>query len=151
MKKKVLYIVIPILVVLIGAGGVFGVWFLNSPEYTLWKMSKDVAESGVDGLMPYLTDEAKETVNSITALVENPVAGAIIGFLGSGGDSDVVTKLKEMDWELVDMLKGKGRADAVLGFNYNDQYKGQIEINMVQVNGEWKINGIQLPNTKAVE
>mgnify|MGYP003421600330 CR=1 FL=1 len=40
--KKVLYFVVPIIVIIISVGVYFGVSVINSPEYALMQIAKDV-------------------------------------------------------------------------------------------------------------
>lgn len=153
MKKfKVRYIIIALLIVLIGAGAIVGVSVFRSPEYALLQISKDIKESGMDGLTPHLTGDAKAAVDSITAIAENNVVGAIISLFGGEDSTDsLMSNLKEIDWSLDDVLKGKDKADVRVGFNYKDEFAGTIDINMIREDGEWKISGVGNPSFDKVE
>ena len=144
--KKVLYFVVPIIVIIISVGVYFGVSVINSPEYALMQIAKDVEESGVDGLMPHLTEEAQETVSSITSITENKLVNSILNFLGKDDYTNILkSNLQDVEWNLDNVLEGNNRADVVLGFNYNEKLTGTIEINMIKDNGDWKISGLELP------
>ena len=144
--KKVLYIVIPILVIVLSVGIYFGISIINSPEYALMQIANDVEESGVDGLMPHLTEKAQETVSAITSITENKMVDSILAFLGKDDYTSILkSNLKDVEWSLDDVLEGTDRADVVLGFNYNEKLTGTIEINMIKEDGNWKINGINYP------
>lgn len=144
--KKVLYFVVPIIIIIISVGVYFGVSVINSPEYALMQIAKDVEKSGVDGLMPHLTEEAQETVSAITSITENKLVNSILNFLGKDDYTGILkSNLQDVEWRLDNILEGNNRADVVLGFNYNDKLIGTIEINMIKDNGDWKISGLELP------
>ena len=144
--KKVLYFVVPIIIIIISVGVYFGVSVMNSPEYALMQIAKDVEKSGVDGLMPHLTEEAQETVSAITSITENKLVNSILNFLGKDDYTGILkSNLQDVEWRLDNILEGNNRADVVLGFNYNDKLIGTIEINMIKDNGDWKISGLELP------
>lgn len=144
--KKVLYFVVPIITIIISVGVYFGVSVINSPEYALMQIAKDVEESDVDGLMPHLTEEAQETVSAITSITENKLVNSILNFLGKDDYTGILkSNLQDVEWSLDNVLEGNNRADVVLGFNYNDKLIGTIEINMIKDHGDWKISGLELP------
>lgn len=144
--KKALYFLIPIIVVVLSIGVYFGISIINSPEYALMQIAKDVEKSGVDGLMPHLTEEAQETVSAITSITENKLVNSILNFLGKDDYTGILkSNLQDIEWSLDNVLEGNNRADVVLGFNYNEKLIGTIEINMIKDNGDWKISGLELP------
>ena len=144
--KKVLYIVIPILVIVLSVGIYFGISVINSPEYALMQIANDIEESGVDGLMPHLTEEAQETVSAISSITENKIINSILSIIGNDDYVGVLkSHLKNVEWTLDDILVGDKKADVVLGFNYNKKLIGTIEIKMIQDNGEWKVSGLDMP------
>lgn len=144
--KKARYIIIPILVIVLSIGIYFGISKLNSPEYALMQVANDIEESGIDGLMPHLTDEAQETVSAITSITENKMVNSILTFLGKEDYTSILkSNLKDIEWTLDDVLESTNRANVVLGFNYNEKLIGTIEINMIKEDGDWKISGLELP------
>lgn len=144
--KKTRYIVISIVILLLGIGVFFSISIINSPEYALMQISNDIEESGLDGLMPHLTDEAQETVSAITSITENKLVNSIFSLFGKDDYAGVLkSNLKDVEWILDDVLEGDERADVVLGFNYNEKLIGTIEIKMIKQNSEWKISGLELP------
>lgn len=144
--KKVLYFVVPIIVIIVSVGIYFGISIINSPEYALMKIANDVEDSGVDGLMSHLTEEAQGTVSAITSITENKLVNSILNFLGKDDYTDILkSNLQDVEWSLDNVLEGNNRADVVLGFNYNEKLIGTIEINMIKDNGDWKISGLELP------
>ncbi len=143
--KKVLYFVVPIIVIIISVGVCFGISIVNSPEYALMQIAKDVEESGVAGLMPHLTEEAQETVSAITSITENKLVNSILNFLGKDDYTGILkSNLQDVEWSLDNVLEGDNRADVILGFNYNEKLIGTIEINMIKEDA-WKISGLELP------
>lgn len=144
--KKALYIVISILVIVLSAGIYLGVSVINSPEYALMRIANDIQESGVNGLMTHLTDEAQEMVSAITSITENKTVNSILSLLCKDDYVSILkSNLKDVEWSFDDVLEGTDRADVVLGFNYNEKLIGTIEINMIKEDGDWKINGISYP------
>lgn len=143
--KKVLYFVVPIIIIIISVGVYFGISIVNSPEYALMQIAKDVEESGVDGLMPHLTEEAQETVLAITSITENKLVNSILNFLGKDDYTGILkSNLQDVEWSLDNVLEGDNRADVILEFNYNEKLIGTIEINMIKEDA-WKISGLELP------
>lgn len=144
--KKCFYIVIPIIVILLSIGICFGISVINSPEYALMQIANDIEESGVDGLMPHLTDKAQETVSTITSITENKLVNSILNFLGKDDYTGILkSNLQDVEWNLDNILEGDNRADVVLAFNYNEKLIGTVEINMIKEDGDWKISGLELP------
>lgn len=152
--KKVLWVVIPILLIAIGAGVYFGV-IADSPELALAQIAKDVDESGIDGLMPHLTDSAKLTVSAINTLGDtigdNKTVDTILSFLGQEDYSEIIaSNLKEIDWKLEDITKSDESADVVLRFDYSGKLNGTIDFTMTKVDGEWKISKLDLPKVSQI-
>lgn len=145
MKKKISVAVIIFLLLAVVAAGA-GISIRNSPEYALLTMAKEVKASGMEGLEPYLTGEVLATVEQIDTLSENKVVGAISSILNAEHYMErLKTELVQMEWELDDIRKSSGQAQISLGFNYKDTLTGTISLTMVREDGEWKINGISLP------
>lgn len=110
------------------------------------QIANDIEESGVDGLMPHLTEEAQETVSAISSITENKTINSILSIIGKDDYVGILkSHLKNVEWTLDDILVGNKKADVVLGFNYNEKMIGTIEIKMIQDNGEWKVSGFDMP------
>lgn len=147
MKKKVIVIVsVILLAILIGVGG-FLLHKTSTPEYALHKMINEVNESGITALKPYLTKKALNTIESVGEYTEKT---GITDLIGSALQDQAVSFLKEkadeIEWSLEDVLRGTGKADVVIGFDYNGKIVGTVEIKMIQDGRSWKISGIQFPN-----
>ena len=78
--KKAITIISVLVAILIIAGVFLGVAFLNSPEYALIKVAKDVKDSGIKGLENHLTEEAQKTVDAITTISESKLINSIISY-----------------------------------------------------------------------
>ena len=93
---KVRSIVIVLVLLVLCAGVCFGVYMLRSPQYALYKISKDVKDFGVDGLNPHLTGDAQETVEKVNSLAESDLLGSILTILGKENYVSVIkSNLKE--------------------------------------------------------
>lgn len=146
-KKKIAALVIfVILVILLGVGG--GLLYMRStPEYALAQTVSDVKEYGIDGLKEHLTYEMWDKVNTIKKVAENPIVGGLVSWLSDTETASVLmSEIQEIEWTLEDVLKGDGRADAVIGFYYNEDFNGTVNITMSREKDGWKIDGIQIPS-----
>ena len=145
MKKIIIILVALVLVAAVAVVGI-GVFTANTPERALKDIAMDVKESGLEGLEPHLTDSAKTALDTITAVTDNKIVGAIVDIFADG---DYITMLKEgikdIDWGTPDILKGDGKATVTLPFDYQGKIKGTVEIDMTKVEKEWKISNISLP------
>ena len=145
MKKAITIVLCVVLL----AGAAAGGWYLyktSSPEYALAETVSDVKESGLDGLRTHLTKNAQEKIDTLSAWSEKT---GITGILSALTQDAVLNVLKEnmadVEWTVEDVLRGKNRADVVLGFNYLDKVTGTIEITMIREDNTWKIDGLETP------
>lgn len=123
-----------------------GVYVTNTPEYALKEMIDDVNASGMDGLYPHLTGEARTTIDAVSSVTENNIFNTIVGFIGQSEYVGVLkSEIQEIQWEVDDVLKSKDNASVILSFNYDDKLVGTIELSMVREDGEWKIDGLEFP------
>ena len=145
MKKAFLVtisIVALIAVTIIG----MGVYVTNTPEYALKEMIDDVNASGMDGLYPHLTGEARATIDAVSSVTGNSIFNTIVGFISQSEYVSVLkSEIQEIQWEVDDVLKSKDNASVILSFNYDDKLVGTIELSMVREDGEWKIDGLEFP------
>ena len=150
--KKTLCIIIPTIAIVLIVGVCFGLSVIHSPEYALLQIAEDVEKSGVDGLMPHLTEEAQETVATITSITESDVVSSVFSFFGNDDYIGIFkSNLKEVEWRIYDVLKGKKSAEVVLRFNYKDNLIGTIGLKMVFLENTWKINSIDMPCFEKVD
>lgn len=145
MKKALLItlsIVVLVAAVLIG----IGFYITNTPEYALKEMIDDVTVSGMDGLHPHLTGEARETIDAVSSVTDNALFNTIVGLIGQSEYVGILkSEIKEIQWGVSEVLKSKGNASVTLSFNYEDKLVGTIELSMVREDGEWKIDGLEFP------
>ncbi len=145
MKKAFLItisIVALIAVTIIG----MGVYVTNTPEYALKEMIDDVNASGMDGLYPHLTGEARATIDAVSSVTGNSIFNTIVGFISQSEYVSVLkSEIQEIQWEVDNVLKSKDNASVILSFNYDDKLVGTIELSMVREDGEWKIDGLEFP------
>jgi len=123
-----------------------GVYVTNTPEYALKEMIDDVNASGMDGLYPHLTGEARAIIDAVSSVTENSIFNTIVGFISQSEYVGVLkSEIQEIQWEVDDVLKSKDNASVILSFNYDDKLVGTIELSMVREDGEWKIDGLEFP------
>lgn len=146
-KARIIIISIAILLVVSLACGV--IYVMGTPEYTLAKVVDDVKESGMDGLQPYLTEDAQEVVDMISTITENELVSSILGLFNQNDSVSVLkTKIQEMEWDIQDIEKDKENAIFVLAFNYDNSLTGTIEVSMIHTDDGWKIDGLGMPKFK---
>ena len=144
--KKALLITISIVALLAATSIGMGVYVTNTPEYALKEMIDDVNASGMDGLYPHLTGEARATIDTVASVTENSIFNTIVGFISQSEYVGVLkSEIQEIQWEVDDVLKSKDNASVILSFNYDDKLVGSIELSMVKEDGEWKIDGLEFP------
>lgn len=144
--KKALFITISIVALIAATIIGMGVYVTNTPEYALKEMIDDVNASGMDGLYPHLTGEARATIDAVSSVTENSIFNTIVGFISQSEYVGVLkSEIQEIQWEVDDVLKSKDNASVILSFNYDDKLVGTIELSMVREDGEWKIDGLEFP------
>lgn len=134
MKKK-------IVIVLLIAAVCMGFYFVRTPEYALLKIAGDIKKSGIDGLRPHLTGDAKQALD-------------ILGFVGSVGglfgedDADFTeleSEIEKMEWKIKDITKSSDRALVNFAINQNGQTLGTMKVSMVHNENGWKIDDFDFP------
>ncbi|MGN8945251.1 hypothetical protein ACTNEF_09140 [Bariatricus sp. HCP28S3_E4] len=144
--KKVRWIIISIVVLIVISITCAGIYFVNTPDYALMKIMKDVKESGMEGLSAHLTSNAQETLDTVSGITDNKLFTMVMGLLNENDYADVLkSKLQETEWEIEDILKSSDKATVILSFNYDERLIGTIEGSMIKENGSWKIDGLKFP------
>ena len=126
-----------------------------SPEYVLKNAIEDMRLSGLDGLKPYLTSNALKSIDTVLKF-SNGVdfftggLGALMAQSGTGNISGasvrfLLDKLAELDWVIMDVLKGSDSAKGVLGFTYEDKVDGTVEVTLIREDKEWRIDTLNMP------
>lgn len=145
MKKTLGVLVAIMLIGAIACGGAFAI-ITNSPQYALKIMIDEVTEFGLKGLMPHLTGEAQDVIDSVAQVSDNTIINTIMGTLNIDNYVSILkSKISEIDWSIGNILRNKERANVYLNFNYNDKLVGEIELDMIQNDGEWKISTVGFP------
>jgi len=145
MKKAFLIAISIVALIAVTIIGI-GVYVTNTPEYALKEMIDDVNASGMDGLYPHLTGEARAIIDAVSSVTENSIFNTIVGFISQSEYVGVLkSEIQEIQWEVDDVLKSKDNASVILSFNYDDKLVGTIELSMVREDGEWKIDGLEFP------
>ncbi len=144
--KKVFLITISIVALIAVTIIGMGVYVTNTPEYALKEMIDDVNASGMDGLYPHLTGEARATIDAVSSVTGNSIFNTIVGFISQSEYVSVLkSEIQKIQWEVDNVLKSKDNASVILSFNYDDKLVGTIELSMVREDGEWKIDGLEFP------
>lgn len=124
-----------------------------SPEYVLGKAFLDIKKSGIDGLKPYLTAEAKKKVEVIEGgmSIINTVGKLVGSSDGSKDDSNkavnfLMEKMSEFDFGYKNMIKDSDTAKAVIEFEYLEVMEGTVDIHMIKQDKEWKIDNLSMPH-----
>lgn len=121
-------------------------YIVNTPEYALKTMIDDVNTSGMEGLEPHLTGNAKKTLDTVSSVTSSDLFNTIMGIINQNDYVGVLkSELQEIHWGVDDVLKSNENAAVILSFNYEDKLIGTIEISMIREDGDWKIDGIGFP------
>ena len=128
MKNAIVIISSIVLLIAVIAGGI-GMYIVNTPEYKLKTMINDVNTSGMEGLEPHLTGNAKEVLNTVSSITSGNLFNTIMGFINQNDYVSVLkSEIQEVQWEIKNVLKSNENAAVILSFNYEDKLIGTIEI-----------------------
>ncbi len=121
----------------------FGFMKRISPEYVVEHAIADIHTAGVEGLKPYLTDNAEKKVDTFIS-----VSSGVSLLTGTNQVSYLLERLADCDWTVVEILKGSESAKAVLGFtlgNGTDEIEGTLQLTLIKEEKEWRIDGVEMP------
>ena len=119
-----------------------------SPEYVIEHAIADVKTSGLEGLKPYLTENAEKKVDTIRL-----VSNSVDLFTGSNMVSLLLNKLSDCEWHVVDIMKGSESAKGIVGFRFEnggDIISGTVELTLIKEDKEWRIDGVEMPKFEKV-
>ena len=119
-----------------------------SPEYVIEHAIADVKTSGLEGLKPYLTENAEKKVDTIKL-----VSNGVDLFTGSNIVSLLLNKLSDCEWHVVDIMKGSESAKGIVGFRFEngeDTISGTVELTLIKEEKEWRIDGVEMPKFEEV-
>lgn len=146
MKRFLLIVISTVVVVSLIVGGYF-LYKISTPEYALAITIEDVKSSSMAGLKKHLTANAIEKIEAVEDWTDKSgISGILSAITQDSAVSFLKSKMSEVDWTVKEILKGKNRADVVIGFDYNGSIIGTIEITMIRENSDWKIDGLSLPH-----
>lgn len=114
-----------------------------SPEYVIENAIKDVRTSGIEGLKPYLTENAEMKVEKVRS-----ISSGVDILTGSNRISLLINRLADCEWTVIDILKGSESAKGIVAFKYiteEDDIEGSVELTMIKEDKEWKIDGVEMP------
>lgn len=116
-----------------------GFYFVRTPEFALLRIAYDINQSGIDGLRPHLTGDAKQ-------------AYYVLGFVGSLGEvfgedgADAIgSEIEKIKWDVENISKNGDHADVDLAFSYDGESAGTINLSMSRSGNSWKIYDFDLP------
>ena len=112
-----------------------------SPEYALNEAYADVKEEGMRGLKKHLTANALKSIESLES-----VGSLSTLIVGSHPTNLLISKMAEVEYVVIDVLKGSESARCVVGFNYKESVEGTIEITMIKEEKEWRIDSLGNPH-----
>ena len=121
----------------------FGFMKKISPEYVVEHAIMDMRAAGLEGLKPYLTENAEKKVDTIRT-----VSSGMDLLTGGSRVSVLLDRLSECDWTVVEILKGSDSARAVMRFSISsgsDEIEGTIQLTMIKEDKEWTIDGVDMP------
>lgn len=121
----------------------FGFMKKISPEYVVEHAITDMRTAGLEGLKPYLTENAEKKVDTIRS-----VSSGMDLLTGGSRVSVFFNRLSECDWTVVEILKGSETAKAVMRFSIisgTDEIEGTIQLTMIKEEKEWRIDGVDMP------
>lgn len=121
----------------------FGFMKRISPEYVVEHAIEDMRTSGLEGLKPYLTDNAEKNVETIISISNG------VGLLTGGYRVTVFfDRLADCEWTVEEILKGSESAKAILGFSLRsgeDEIEGTLQLTLIKEDKEWRIDGVDMP------
>ena len=127
-----------------------------SPEYVLKSAIDDLQKDGLDGLKPYLTSNALKKVEMVQSfsngigLLSDMMAISSAGSQKSGEEMSAVMlyllrNISEIEWQVLDILKGSTSTKVILGFRDQESVEGQMELTMIKQEKEWRIDTLSMP------
>ena len=150
MKKRILAIAAAVVVLAAGAAGFSAYRVLSAPEYALASIAADMKKSGLDGLEPHLTGDARTAWELAGVIGGAPIVEPLLSALGEHYADDIRDGLSQIEWELGEVLKGRDRAELTLNFRLPDRVSGSIPLTMVRMDGEWLISEVGLPDLEEI-
>ena len=151
MKKKLLVLGAIVAAIAIAVSCV-SIYITRTPEYAMKQVLKDVKASGAEGLRPHLTEDAQEKLDTVTALTENKLLSLLVGMLTKKDYVGILkAEMKNIDWEVGEIMKSRNHAEVILTFDYADRLTGTLPLSLVREGGTWKIDGLGMPSFESIK
>lgn len=116
---------------------------MNSPEYALFKMCKEINNVGFKAVETSMTQEAYSKLEPIQKITSNDYVNSILAFFSQENYEEVlIEKAKEVEWSVEEVTKNYKKATATIGFNYKDKIVGSVDLELLKIDNEWKINDL---------
>ena len=142
MKKAVTVAVCSFIVIVIILGSII-CYVANSPEYALAMICAEMKESGFDAVLPHLTDAAYGKVEPIIRISNNRLVQSVMSLFSANEYASVlIDKASNINWSIGDVLKNHRKASVTIEFNYNDTIIGAIDIELLKIDSNWRINDL---------
>lgn len=139
-KYKKLTVILIVLIVLLSA---VAAYFFNSPEYAMIKIRKEIKETGFAAIEQNLTQEAFAKLEPIIKVANNKLVSSILSKISKNEYTSVlIQKAKEIDWSVDEIIKNHHKASVTIRFNYDDTIVGTIDIELLRIDGKWRINNM---------
>ena len=159
MKKKTW--IIHLCILLLIAGVVY--LALESPEFALYQMKTDFQAGGFEAVLPHLTHEAYEKILPVLQTTEK---------IKQFSESDIIKKIGELSitqwimdqlnikdtmaafvhqlnmytheifWDVESIIRNHEKANVTLRFDFNEEFCGSIDLELVRISGNWMINDL---------
>ena len=118
----------------------------SSPESTLKKAIRDLKAEGIDGVKRHLTANTLKNLNSLQSWTDHPLFDIITTAVAGNNKEDLLKeKIAGCEWTIVDVLKGKEQAKAVVRFKHADGFSGKLNVELIKEDSTWKINSLNSP------
>ena len=121
----------------------------NLPEYALKQMVEEVSANGIDAIEPHLTSGMKDAYNFVAEIANNPLVKMISRSSIGTKVYSALNETKAWDWTVQSIRRGINSADITIAVSAAE-FKGNLDIDMVRVQGEWFIQDISIPVTSWV-
>ena len=139
--KKAFAISVSIFAVITAVAVIGLIFFLNTPEYALLKIMNAYEKGGIEGLEPYVTGDAADTVEALEDLEEDDIIKLLINQIEQDTPDEAE---RTYSWETGTVLKGKDKASVSIDFKCGS-IEDSIEIILTRKSNGWKISSVKLP------
>lgn len=140
MMKKIIAILLAVVILTSAA-----VYVVNMPEFTLYKMSKEIKQEGLTAVESYLTDDLKPMFQTVVMLSSQPWLAGLINDASTQELLSILSSEAAMTWKLGEVRRGSKTASVLVEVD-SAAFAAQIGLELVREDGKWLINGFTLPS-----